>query len=202
MLFGHFSDRNKPRSLPPPSRCVSAVDAKFSIPAKISKTTPKALRHHPATVCGSVSVSSTRMKVVISLYPRQPLREISGHEVLHGRANINCVTWITHTICLLRSILFRALPSHATYDCLRRASNIKLGRKFGCGGEKHNGAVTPSQRKFPPGFAGLGRCCLLTQFNLPVVMSMVRQPLFKTSVWRPRFTSLLPRITAILFFES
>lgn len=91
------------------------------------------------------------------------------HEVLNGRANMNCVissspTTGLRTVHLLRSILFRALPSHAmpadSTLCLHLHFNIKFWHELSFKPSTTNAVmpsqhVPPSQRKFPLDFKWL-----------------------------------------------
>lgn len=97
----------------------------------------------------------------------------------------NCVTSSSpttglRTIHLLRSILFLALPSHAIPAnpmlCLHFYFNIKLGKsqvraKLRCHAVA---ACFTNAAEIPCGFHVAGRSLSLTQFNLPVVMSMMK----------------------------
>lgn len=97
----------------------------------------------------------------------------------------NCVTSSSpttglRTIHLLRSILFLALPSHAIPAnpmlCLHLYFNIKLGKpqvraKLRCHAVA---ACFTNAAEIPCGFHVAGRSLSLTQFNLPVVMSMMK----------------------------
>lgn len=121
------------------------------------------------------------------------LKKSWSHEVLNGRANINCVissspTTGLRTIHLLRSILFRALPSHAIpadhpERCLHHHLNVTFGRNLSSGRaqlRRHAvAACFPIAAEIPCGFHEACRSCSLTQFNLPVVMSMMKHSWFK-----------------------
>lgn len=123
--------------------------------------------------------------------------------MLNDRANMNCVTsspsttglrtihLLLRTIHLLRSILFRALPSHAIPTdftlCLHLCFIIKISPEARFR-SRNNIAVTPSQH-VPPSQRKLPLDCMcrslsLTQLNLPVVMSMMNTLLIKKSIIR------------------
>lgn len=115
-------------------------------------------------------------------------RNTREDEVLNDRANMNCVTSSSpttglRTIHLLRSILFRALPSHAipaeSTLCLHPRFNIRIGHKSSF---RPNTAAASCLRSMinhrngnsPWIFMWFFRSFSLTQFNLPVVMSMMK----------------------------
>lgn len=110
---------------------------------------------------------------------------------------MNCVissspTTGLRTVHLLRSILFRALPSHAmpadSTLCLHLHFNVKFWPQWSFKPSTTNAVmpsqhVPPSQRKFPLDFKWLdGPSLALTQFNLPVVMSVMKHSRFRKSV--------------------
>lgn len=156
-----------------------------------NRTTP---RRRSDTICESIFL--LHIKKCLPPPPFATLKKRQwSHEVLNGRANINCVissspTTGLRTIHLLRSILFRALPSHAipadSKRCLHRRLNVKFGHNFASRRAQQRchavAACFPIAAEIPSGFREACRRCSLTQFNLPVVMSMMKHSWLKKSI--------------------
>lgn len=122
-----------------------------------------------------------------------------GHWLFNDRANTNCVTSSSpttglRTIHLLRSILFRALPWHAipvdTTLCLHPHFNVKNSHKSSFGMSSTTLLCLRSTFNHRSGnshwiSSGLSEFAL-TQFNLPVVISMMKHRDF-TKVFKTAF---------------
>lgn len=127
----------------------------------------------------------------------------------NNSANINGVISLSsttglRTIHLLRSILFRALPSHAIRAdlkaCVRRNLNTKS--ETSCDPGEHNASVAACSRtaaEIPSGFHGACRSCSLTQLNLPVVASVAKYSWFQ---FEKCLKPILSTSTGLLFFVS
>lgn len=143
------------------------------MPAKLRKQHRKPCVITPPHFAALSPSRPRTSKSAISFTLRNPLRELSeprgvGWSCQHQLRNtVLSHNRITHDLSLAQ----HPIPSPSFTRHPRRSTGLFTPRfqrrnraQVRLRGGKSNRAVMPSQRKFPPDFTGLRRCCLLTQF--------------------------------------